>query len=304
MTFILPLLIALFLLIGSSRPIQAQTMNGIEYKKIEKLFPSMKPVTVRFRTDIQQERFTYANEKAYRTLKAGRTDYPNGSIFIKFAADTGDDPAFPSSRIPLRDNRIQIMVRDTVKYASTDGWGYAIFSLPSQAPEPPETAGSAAQACHACHRIVESRGYVFSILFNPFETQKNQVDGLRLFQKSLTFHDIKPADLPEPIATLILESVREIRSLEGPLKSHMFVGTLGEVRPTLAKESAQTTKPALLISENKKMFSMVLPLSLTRERSTKTAPTCGPKEMAMVSFRGWKDDLKDVERGDFCQPRP
>ena len=53
-------------------------------------------------------------------------------------------------------NGVQFMVKDSVKYASTGGWGYAEFDSGKAAGNP--------QACFACHTVVKDRDYVFNRL--------------------------------------------------------------------------------------------------------------------------------------------
>lgn len=123
-------------------------------------FQSWNLVTVRFRRDTGEQRFTYANPLAWKTLSAGKINYPDGSVFIKVAYGTTDDPSFASSSVPSKSMRVQVMVKAAQKYKDQDGWGYAIFSRDGVS-----VGGNShdkIMACVACHRIVPERGYVFS----------------------------------------------------------------------------------------------------------------------------------------------
>ena len=53
-------------------------------------------------------------------------------------------------------NGVQFMVKDSKKYQSTGGWGYAQFDDGKPANE------AMHNACFACHEIVKSRDFVFN----------------------------------------------------------------------------------------------------------------------------------------------
>jgi hypothetical protein len=52
-----------------------------------------------------------------------------------------------------------VMVRDSKKYAPTDGWGYGNFQDGSKTNE---LDAAAQTACHTCHIAKKDRGYVFT----------------------------------------------------------------------------------------------------------------------------------------------
>jgi len=104
-----------------------EEMNGIRFKEYQSFAKQWQLITVRYRTDTGEQRFTYANKAAAKVLMSGKTEYPDGAVFAKVGFATEDDPLFPSSKIPHGEKRFQFMVRDKVKYASTGGWGYALF---------------------------------------------------------------------------------------------------------------------------------------------------------------------------------
>jgi hypothetical protein len=139
--------------LAGSRP-----YNGIDPLSGGRFWETWPLVTVRYRKDNGELRFVYANEVAMRALAAGEK-YPDGAIITKIAAVTEGDPLFPNSAVPSAGVRIQFMVKDAVKYAATDGWGYAIF--PDDARGGTDLEG-VQSACHACHRLAASLDFVFS----------------------------------------------------------------------------------------------------------------------------------------------
>jgi len=53
-------------------------------------------------------------------------------------------------------NGVQFMVKDSQKYAATDGWGFAQFNDGKPADE------AAHNACFSCHAIVKARDFIFN----------------------------------------------------------------------------------------------------------------------------------------------
>jgi len=61
----------------SEYPWQNQTaMNGYNLNDYAEFYKKWHLVTVRYRTDSFEQRFTYANDLAWKTLQTGKTDYP------------------------------------------------------------------------------------------------------------------------------------------------------------------------------------------------------------------------------------
>src|SRR5262249_31611734 len=53
-------------------------------------------------------------------------------------------------------NGVQFMVKDSKKYAATDGWGFAQFNDGKPADE------AVHNACFSCHAIVKARAFIFN----------------------------------------------------------------------------------------------------------------------------------------------
>lgn len=103
------------------------------------------------------------NDIAIEAARRGQLPYPDGTIIARLAWSHDPLPesaaAFgrPQSFVagPPK-NGVQFMVKDSVKYTSTGGWGYAQF-------DDGKPAGEAVHAaCYACHEIVAARDYVFN----------------------------------------------------------------------------------------------------------------------------------------------
>lgn len=246
-------------------PPEMYEMNGIRLKDYQGFEKKWKEVTVRFRTDTGEQRFTYANPKAYEALMKGVRDYPDGAVFAKIGIMTQEDPEFPSSKVPTDAQRIQFMVRDKKKYADTGGWGYALFNpmgFRMDSSMPPEDQ---ARACSACHQIVkESRGEVFSQPMNiwghpPPPPMHEAALGPELIftSEQASFQDRAAGKLPKELRELLPPKSASVRFLEGTLREHVFAGTLNEVRPLLMKEARRAGKPALLLSKDGTQYTLI-----------------------------------------------
>lgn len=110
-------------------------------------------------------RVVIGNDKAIRAYRAGKP-FPEGSIVGRVAwkmvpSDEnnkifGQEQSFVPGDAP--DWYLQFMVKNTRKYASTGGWGYANFGKDLK----PTTDAKTMYACFACHKAVQSRDYIFT----------------------------------------------------------------------------------------------------------------------------------------------
>ena len=216
-------------------------MNGIRMADFAGFEEKWKLVTVRFRKDTGELRFTYANPKAWQTLKAGKIDYPEGAVFAKIGFVSEEDPVFPNSAVPSGAKRVQFMVRNKKKFVETDGWGYALFkgNGVTYNDDPKVTT----IGCHACHKIVTDRGFVFSVpaAFSTFANQieKNhaQDKGEKKNTLRISFRTGSSSELPKRLLDLLKPISDKIRFVEGEMTKSVFQGTLNELKPLLAVET-------------------------------------------------------------------
>ena len=237
---------------------QGQTeMNGISYKTYAGFEDKWKFITVRYRSDTKEQRFVWGNAKALETLEAGRTDYPDGAVFAKIGFATEEDPAFKSSLVPSGSKRYQFMVRDGKKYADTGGWGYALFdgSKVTYEGDPKLQA----QACFACHQLVTNRGQVFSVplKISAFAAKPPPAPLNPDYEiDTVKFATIDKQSL-EPDVRMHLPDVKQLRSVQGELRKHVFRGTIDEIRPSLVDEARRSGMPAALISDKSIQFALI-----------------------------------------------
>jgi hypothetical protein len=97
----------------------------------------------------------YANEKAMDGYRAGR--FPDGSVFVADFLETREN-AGVTTEGPRR--RIDVMVKDSKRYAATGGWGFEQFKGDSQTDR--MVTAEIATKCFDCHSKQKERDSVFS----------------------------------------------------------------------------------------------------------------------------------------------
>ncbi|MBX3021542.1 MAG: cytochrome P460 family protein [Bdellovibrionales bacterium] len=285
------LTIVLLLLGSLGSPVLAQyeglkENNGYRLEDFKGFPEQWEFITVRYRQDTAEMRFTYANKVAAEALKKGSKDYPDGAVFGKVGRKTEPDPAFASSAVPSGAKRFQFMVRDRKRFKDTDGWGYVLFD--QQGKTFPGEPKAAAQACAACHRIVPERGFVFS-QFAQLQVKPDAVT--KSPTGSFKYEKVAAKTLPEGVKHWLPVDDKEVFSLQGELRRHLFQGTLDEIVPTLTRKLSESGVPALLLSEDGQRFSLVI-----RDR---TSTTCAGK-LAVLSVRVAPELNNGLVKKTFC----
>lgn len=103
------------------------------------------------------------NEVAIKASREGKRPFPDGTVIARIAWSY--DPLQESSQVfghpqsfvagPPK-NGVQFMVKDSTKYASTGGWGFAQFDDGKPADEAMQ------RTCFPCHSAVKTRDFVFN----------------------------------------------------------------------------------------------------------------------------------------------
>lgn len=233
-------------------------MNGIFYDQFKDFTKSWHLISVRYRQDSGEQRFTYANDLAWKAMQTLRPNYPDGAMFGKVAFMTENDPAFPSSRVPSGAKRVQFMLKNRKAYASSRGWGYALFDADGNLFNEDMKAKTA--SCVACHDLVPDRDFVFSrqmqLHYDSVLPQLQGLDQAKL-QTMLPFSQTKVTEVPKS-ASAHLKGFDYVKSLGGDLQKNAFSGTLDEIIPLLTEKAKLTGTPtALIVDANN--FSLVVP---------------------------------------------
>jgi hypothetical protein len=103
------------------------------------------------------------NDEAIKAYREGQLPFPEGTIIARLAwsldASEENNKTFGRSQSFVAGspkNGVQFMVKDSKKYSSTGGWGYAQFDDGKPADD------EVLKTCHPCHRAIEARDFVFT----------------------------------------------------------------------------------------------------------------------------------------------
>ena len=113
--------------------------------------------------DLNDLRAILGNDVALKAYREGKLPFPDGTIIARLAWSY--DPLEESEKAFGRPqsfvagppkNGVQFMVKDSRKYASTGGWGFAHFDDGKPADK------ALLNTCFPCHTAVKSRDLVFT----------------------------------------------------------------------------------------------------------------------------------------------
>jgi hypothetical protein len=121
----------------------------------------------RLKTDkVNQLRAQLGNDIAIKAYKDGKLPFPEGSIIVAlhWTYDPSEENdkvlagAFPGAQsfVPGSAVNMQIMVKDSKKYAASGGWGFADFKNG----KPGDRALH--ETCFPCHEPAKNRDFVFA----------------------------------------------------------------------------------------------------------------------------------------------
>jgi hypothetical protein len=102
------------------------------------------------------------NETAVKAYREGKLPFPDGAIIArlawKYVPSEENNKAFgrTQSFVAGDPTNVQFIVKDSVKYASTGGWGFAQFN------DGKPVDASALSPCFGCHVPVKARDFVFT----------------------------------------------------------------------------------------------------------------------------------------------
>lgn len=136
----------------------APAPNGIELLADYK---DWKVIGVAHRTDNNTMRAIVGNDAAVAAARKGKINpWPNGAALGKIVWKAGTDKHWDKATVPADFVHVEFMIKDTAKYASTGGWGYARWKGKELAPYGKDA--HFAQECVACHTPVKGQDWVFT----------------------------------------------------------------------------------------------------------------------------------------------
>ena len=107
-------------------------------------------------------RAVVGNDPAIETYRSGRLPFPDGTMIARLAwaytSSEENNKAFgqEQSFVAGLPTNVQLMVKDSKRYASTGGWGFAQFT--DGRPAGSETT----RGCFTCHVPAKGHDYVFT----------------------------------------------------------------------------------------------------------------------------------------------
>jgi hypothetical protein len=134
------------------------TPNGIE---MPEGYKDWRVISVAHRTDNNTMRAIVGNDAAIAAARAGETNpWPDGAILGKLVWKATTDKHWEKATVPGDFVHAEFMIKDSKKYATTGGWGYARWTGMDQKPYGKDA--NVAQECVACHTPVKSRDWVYT----------------------------------------------------------------------------------------------------------------------------------------------
>jgi hypothetical protein len=112
--------------------------------------------------NFNQLRAQLGNDIAIKAYREGKLPFPDGSIVVALhwddVASEEDNKVFGRAQafVAGPPRNIQIMVKDSSKYAATGGWGFADFTNGTPADE------AMHQTCFPCHQPAKAHDLVFT----------------------------------------------------------------------------------------------------------------------------------------------
>ena len=145
--------------ISNAKNVQASA-NNIEYPKG---LTNWRVIGTSMRSDNNTQRVILGNSLAIKAARANtdKQQWPKGAILAKLVWKNNTLATWKAATVPGDFVHAEIMVRDTKKYATTGGWGFARWT--SLELKPHSQDSDAGNACFECHKAATSTDYVFTV---------------------------------------------------------------------------------------------------------------------------------------------
>ncbi|QAU44403.1 cytochrome C oxidase subunit III [Bradyrhizobium guangzhouense] len=137
---------------GEGSPIFGVTIPE-NYRQWEMIAPSQEDGS------FNELRAILGNAISVKAYREGTLPFPDGAILVKLAWKRVPSPEFGGAFVPGHATTVQIMVKDSKRYAFTGGWGFGRF-VDGQ---PVDRAQH--ETCFGCHQAnVKEHDFVFTRL--------------------------------------------------------------------------------------------------------------------------------------------
>jgi hypothetical protein len=139
-------------LTADASPIFGVTVPA-DYKRWELIAPAEEAAP------LNELRAVVGNQTAIDAYQGGKLPFPDGTVLVKRAWKRTQSPDFASATIPGDATTVQVMVKDSRKYAANGGWGFGRFVNGKPVDEAQH------RTCFACHEAhAKGHDYVFTRL--------------------------------------------------------------------------------------------------------------------------------------------
>lgn len=136
----------------------APAPNGIT---IPPGYKDWRTIAVSHRTDNNTLRAILGNDVAIKAAREGRTNpWPDGTIMAKVAWKDTTHEVWKTATVPGDFIQAEFMIRDSKKYSSTGGWGFARWVGMDQKPYGKDA--NFVQECFGCHTPMKNNNWVFT----------------------------------------------------------------------------------------------------------------------------------------------
>ena len=149
---------ALAAMLSTSGSANAQSASPIFGVTIPDGYRQWELVAVAHESDpLNELRAILGNPLALSAYRAGTLPFPDGTILAKLAWTHVQSTESPPAYVPGVPTTVQIMVKDSRRYASTGGWGFGRFIGGVAVDEAQH------RTCFACHQaLVKGHDFVFT----------------------------------------------------------------------------------------------------------------------------------------------
>lgn len=114
-----------------------------------------------YRSDNNTQRVILGNDSAIEASAKRMTNpWPDGAIIAKLVWKNEPHSNWPTAIVPGEFVHAEFMIKDSKKYSSTGGWGFARWVGTEQKPYGKDE--TFVQECFNCHIPVKSNDYVFT----------------------------------------------------------------------------------------------------------------------------------------------
>jgi hypothetical protein len=108
---------------------------------------------------LDELRVVVGNPTAIDAYRRGALPFPDGTVLVKLAWKRVPSAEFPSATVPGAATTVQVMVKDSRRYAASGGWGFGRFIDGRPVDEEQH------RTCFACHQArVKGHDFVFTRL--------------------------------------------------------------------------------------------------------------------------------------------